>query len=133
MNRYIIDAGVLALYFAGDRRAKKYIDRILRGIDEGYVCEVNLAEFYYKTGEILGEDIAEIRYLSIRNSRIKQIPAQGELTRQAAKYKIRYRRKISLADAYLLALAKKVKGTVLTTDERLKEILKDRCICFKIE
>lgn len=37
--------------------------------------------------------------------------------------------------AYLLALAGKVKGTVLMSDERPKEVLEDESICFclKIE
>ncbi len=43
-----------------------------------------------------------------------------------------YRGKISLADAYLLALAKTVNGIVLTTDRRIKDILKSKCIHFKI-
>ncbi|MCY0867863.1 MAG: type II toxin-antitoxin system VapC family toxin [Desulfurococcus sp.] len=133
MSRYVIDAGVLALYFAGDERVKNYMDRVLRGIDEGYICEVNLAEFYYKTGEILGVEVADIRYISIRNSRIKLVPVQGELTRQAAKYKIMYGRKISLADAFLIALAKKINGIVLTTDKRIKEVLEDKCIYFSID
>jgi len=132
-NKYVVDAGVLALYFSGDSRVKKYIDNIQRGVAEGYLCEVNLAEFYYKTAEVLGEDVAEIRYASIRNSKIKQVPASGELTRQAAKVKLKYRDKVSLADAYLITLARIVNGIVLTTDRRVKEILRDKCKYFPIE
>jgi len=130
--KYIIDAGALALYFAGDERVKEYFVEILKGKAEGYICEVNLTEFYYKTIEKIGEETANIRYISIRNSPIKQIPAEGELTRQAAKTKLKYKGKISLADAYLIALTNQTKGIVLTTDKRVKEILKDKCKYFKI-
>ena len=50
-SRYIIDAGALTIYFASNERVKRYIDQILRGEAEGYICEINLAEFYYKTAE----------------------------------------------------------------------------------
>lgn len=131
--KYVLDAGVLALYFAGDERVKKYVDRILRGDAEGYVCEVNLAEFYYKTAEKLGLDEADIRYEAIRASPIKQVPAAGSLTKEAARIKLTYRRQISLADAYLIALARQVKGKVLTTDSILKKILKDKCILLEVK
>ncbi len=131
--KYVLDAGVLALYFAGDERAKKYVDHILRGDAEGYVCGVNLAEFYYKTAEKLGLDEADIRYEAIRASPIRQVPAAGSLTKEAASIKLTYRRQVSLADAYLIALARQVKGKVLTTDSILKKILKDKCILLEVK
>ena len=66
-SKYIIDSGVLALYFAGDQRVKKYFDEIFRGSSEGYLCEINLAKFYYKSAEKLGIDAADVRYEAIRN------------------------------------------------------------------
>jgi len=131
-SRYVIDAGALALYFAGDQRVKKYFDEILQGASEGYLCEVNLAEFYYKTAEKLGVDAADIRYEAIRASPIKQVPVKGELTREAAKVKLRYGGKVSLADAFLIALARWVGGVALTTDPVVKSILKSRCKFFEV-
>ena len=131
-SKFILDASVLALYFAGDGRVKKYFDEILRGTSEGYLCEVNLAEFYYKTAEKIGIDAAEIRYEAVRASPIKQVPAGGELVRVAAKVRLKYRGKVSLADAFLIALANQVGGTVLTTDPAVKEVLKSRCKLLEI-
>ncbi len=51
--RYVVDAGALALYFVGDEEARRYISEIIGGEAEGYICEVNLAELYYKTAEKL--------------------------------------------------------------------------------
>jgi len=131
-NKYIVDAGVLALYFAGDKKVKKYFDDIFRGNATGYLCEINLAEFYYKSAEKLGTDTADIRYEAIRNSPIKQVPVENELVRKAAKIKLKYRNKISLADAFLIALTRQVKGIALTTDPTIKEILKNKCKLFQI-
>ncbi len=131
-NKYVIDAGVLALYFAGDHEVKKYFDEILHGISEGYLCEINLAEFYYKTAEKLGVESADIRYEAIRTSPIKQVPVEGELTREAGKIKLKYRGKISLADAFLIALTYQVKGVALTTDPSIKNILRSKCRLFKV-
>ena len=131
-NKYVIDAGVLALYFAGDQRVKKYFDEIFQNVSEGYLCEVNLAEFYYKTAEKLGIDTADIRYEAIRASPIKQVPVKGELTKEAARIKLRYRGRVSLADAFLIALTQMIGGIVLTTDSTIKEILRNKCRLFEI-
>lgn len=131
-NKYVIDAGVLALYFAGDQRVKKYFDEIFQNVSEGYLCEINLAEFYYKTAEKLGIDTADIRYEAIRASPIKQISVKGELTKEAARIKLRYRGRVSLADAFLIALTQIVGGIVLTTDSTIKEILRSKCKLFEI-
>jgi len=131
-TKYVIDAGALALYFAGDEKAKSYIDRILDGKAEGYMCEVNLAELYYKMASIHGRELADIKYEAIRESPIKLVPAAGELTRQAELVKLTYRRRISLADAYLIALARHVRGSVITTDTTIKSILRDRCVLLEL-
>ncbi len=60
------------------------------------------------------------------------MPAAGELTREEARIKLAYRRKVSLADAYLIALTRQVKGRAVTTDPIIKEILKDKCILLKV-
>ncbi|HDN75559.1 MAG TPA: hypothetical protein ENG05_00325 [Acidilobales archaeon] len=88
-----------------------------------YLCEVNPTEFYYKTAEKLSIDVVDMRYEAVRNSPIIQVPVEGELARDGAKVKLKYRGKIPPADAYLIAL---------TTDSRIKEILKDRCKLFEI-
>lgn len=130
--RYVIDTGALALYFSGDPRVKKHFNEILQGTSEGYLCEANLAEFYYKTAEKLGVDAADIRYEAVKNSPISQVPVEGELTREAAKVKLKHRGKVSLVDSFLIALTSQVKGVALTTDPTVKEILKDRCKLFEV-
>ena len=56
--------------------------RITNGKASGFVSDVNLAEFYYKTGQKLGEDTAEARFGLLANSRIGFVPTDREMARQ---------------------------------------------------
>ncbi len=131
--KYLFDAGVLSLYFAGDRRVKKYFDMVFNGEAEGYILEVNLAEFYYKTAQVMGLDAAEIRYRMLRNSEFKFITPSGDATREAAKIKFKNRNRLSLADSFLIATAKTIGAVVLTTDKNLKEVAGEMAIHIKIK
>lgn len=130
-SRFVFDAGAVALYFAGDEKVKQYFLKVFSGDCVGYICEINLAEFYYKTAEKLGLEIAEMRYLMIRNSKIKVIAPDEETTRIAATLKTRYKDQFSLADCYTLATAKVLKTTVVTTDPMISRVKETPTIYFK--
>jgi len=130
--KYIFDAGVIALYFSGDRRIKPYFDEVFNGEAEGYITEINLAEFYYKTAEKLGIETANIRYKMIRKSEIKQILPKGEVSRKAAELKLKYKDKLSLADCFLISQAEDLNAAIVTTDHNIKQIAKNRAIYIKI-
>ncbi len=98
------------------------LDEIAVGNVEGYTCEVNLAEFYYKTCEKLGREVAELRHTSIRHSKISVLALDERLTRIAGGLKCIHRGKLSLADAYISAVTKALGGTLVTTDSRLVEL-----------
>ncbi|NWG09109.1 MAG: PIN domain-containing protein, partial [Nitrososphaerales archaeon] len=87
-----------------------------------YTCETSMAEFYYKTCEKLGREVAEVRHMSIRHSKMSILATDERLTRIAGGLKCIHRGKLSLADAYILAVAKMLGGTLVTTDPRLLEI-----------
>lgn len=116
----VLDSGVLTLHFAGDPRVKGYYDEIAEGQVTGFVSEVNLAEYYYKTCQKLGRETADSRYYMLRASKLL-IANDEPLTRSAALEKCRQRLDLSLADCFALALAKREKGTLLTTDRELKK------------
>lgn len=88
---------------------------------EGYTCEINIAELYYKTCEKLGREAAEVRNASIRHSKISILPLDERLTHAAGSLKCIYRDRFSLVDAYILAATKMLGGTLITTDSRLVE------------
>lgn len=51
---YILDVGVLALYFAGNKTSKECIDRAYSGEAVVLMCEINVAEFLYNHARVLG-------------------------------------------------------------------------------
>jgi len=120
MKVSVFDAGILTLHFAGDRRVTDFFSRVDSGQIAGLVSEVNLAEYYYKTCQKLGRDAADSRYYMLRSSKLRIVQDEA-LTRQAGLEKCRTQLDLSLADCFALALAKREKGSLLTTDSELRK------------
>ncbi len=96
------------------------------------MSSVNLSEFYYKTCQVLGRDVAEIRYYQSRRTRLTIVETDEELSKQAGMEKCKHRMKLSLADCYALALAKQFKSTILTTDKELAKADGVSTLLFKV-
>ena len=122
IKKYVLDAGVLPLYFAGREDVKSYINELYDGKAEAYMCEVNVAEFLYNYARVFGWEAAIVKHSLLRNSPITFVEVNEELTLEAAKLKHRYYKVLSLADCYLIALAKKKKATIVTTDKNVEEV-----------
>ncbi len=122
MRRYVVDAGVLFLHFIDDERVRPYFDEVSQGRAQGFICDVNLAEYYYKTCEKLGKEVADVRYHQIRGSDVGSIATDEELTMKSGEKKCKYRGKLSLADCFSLALSELKKATLLTTDSELAKV-----------
>jgi len=121
MKKYVIDTGVLFLHLIDDERVRPYFKEINEGRAKAFICDINLAEYYYKTCEKLGREVADVRYNQIRVL-MNPVSTNQDLTREAGKIKCKYRDKLSLADCFALALSK-IKGAILlTTDSDLAEI-----------
>jgi len=132
MRRYVVDAGALFLYFIDDERVKPYFDEVVQDRAQGFICDVNLAEYYYKTCEKLGKDIADVRYHQIRGSDVGLIATDEELTRKAGEKKCKYKGKLSLADCFCLALSELKKATLLTTDSELAKVKEVKAKYFPV-
>ena len=120
----IFDTGVLIQYFADNPSATIHVNRVLRGQEEGLTTHLVLTELYYKTNEKHGVETARIRFAAVANSKIKVIATNDSLAMEAAQLKSR-NSFLSLSDAYIAALTKEYRGTLLTTDvalERVKEL-----------
>lgn len=122
MKRYVLDAGALFLHFIGDDRVKPYFDEVAQGRAQVFICDVNLSEYYYKTCEKIGKEIADVRYHQVRGSNVESIATDEELTWKAGEKKCKYRGKLSLADCFSLALSELKKATLLTTDSELAKV-----------
>ncbi|HYB02956.1 MAG TPA: PIN domain-containing protein [Nitrososphaerales archaeon] len=117
-----LDTGVFTLYYIDERQGKDTLESIFRGDLMGHTCELNLAEYYYKTCENAGREIAEITQRAIRTKPIHVHSPEQDLSMIAASLKCDYRGKISLVDSYILAVSKKHDCRLITTDPVLKEI-----------
>jgi len=118
---YLLDAGFVALHYSGNAKAKPYFDRILSGKARGLISEVNLAEFYYKTGQKKGLQTADTWYNQVRQAGFQIISPDYTITKNAGIWKIN-RRDISLADCFALATLKEHADILLTTDSILGSI-----------
>ena len=121
-NRYTFDTGPLLLYFGEDLRVKKLLDEIRHRRATGSTCETNLAELYYKTCEKLGRETARIRYVSTRRSGLSVVAPDESLSRLAGELKCQHRGKLSLVDAYIVAVAITERSTLITSDSRISEL-----------
>jgi len=132
VKKYVFDAGVLALYFAGRQDAKRFVDEVYGGKAKAYMCEVNVAEFLYNYARVFGWEAALVKHSLLRESPITIVEVGEELTVAAAKLKLKYYNLLSLADCYLIALAKLYKATIITTDSRVKEVREAPTILLEV-
>jgi len=128
--KYVIDTGVLSLFFAGDERVRPFFAQIQSGRAQGYVSSINLAELYYKVCQKLGQETAVVRFHQAQTI-LESVETDGELAKAAGLNKCRYGN-LSLADAFAAALAEKLGGTLLTTDEALLKIKEIRVKNFEV-
>jgi predicted nucleic acid-binding protein len=124
----IIDTGILTLFFSGDLRVQPFFRNVERGGKRAYVTSINLSEYYYKTCETLGEEIAVLRYHQCREL-LDIVETNRELSLSAGKEKCHRRSNLSIADCFALAATKSLNGTLLTTDPELGKV-KDADVRF---
>lgn len=99
---------------------RRYFESIRLSEAQGFICEVNLAEFMYTYARRFGWDAARTKVRLIRGSRISFPVIDEEVTEQAARLKLLYNH-LSLGDCYLLAMAISLDSSVLTTDGGLRD------------
>ncbi len=132
MKRYVYDAGALGLLLAGDARFRGFVAEVSRGQASAHASVVNVAEFYYKTGQKLGAETAETWFVRIVNSNLAVEAADSDLAREAGLYKMRYREILSLADCFAAAETLRRRGVLLTTDGDLKQVKEIDVRYFKV-
>ncbi len=130
MTSFVFDTGALSLFYADDERLRPLVDKIHGERAQGLLSSVTLCEFYYKTCQSLGRDVATLwsRQLS---ERMQVVGADLELSLSAGLEKCR-NNKLSLADSYALALSKRVGGILLTTDSELAKSKESRARYFEV-
>ncbi|OFV97055.1 MAG: hypothetical protein A3H28_11160 [Acidobacteria bacterium RIFCSPLOWO2_02_FULL_61_28] len=119
----VLDAYGLLAYFQGEAGEETMIEVFLSAKRSGrllLLSTVNWGEVFYSTLRTFGSGRAEeIAYL-ISRLPIEIIPADLELTRQAAVFKAS--KKMSYADCFAAALAKLRKAELVTGDREFRQV-----------
>jgi predicted nucleic acid-binding protein len=121
-NNYVFDTGPLYLYFTDDKKVNEPFREVIRGSASGSTTELNLAELYYKTCEKIGREAALLRYISLRKGSVDVVRPDDVLTRIAGELKCSHAGQLSLTDAYTIALARRERAELFTTDPRIARL-----------
>ena len=126
----VFDAGVLSIWYSGDRRPRAFFQAVEEGRSRGHISGVNLAEFYYKTCQKVGRQSADTWYYQAVESGLLVSSGEG-IDRSAGLEKCRHPT-LSIADCFALALAKREGALLLTTDGELAKVREVRAKHFTV-
>ncbi len=79
------------------------------------MCEINIADSLYNYARVFGWEAVD-----------------ESLTLGAAKTKLKHYNILSLADSYLIALARRLKATIITTDQSVYNVARTRTILLHV-
>src|SRR2546428_13241413 len=106
MTSFVFDTGALSLFYADDERLRPLIDKIHGGGARGLLSSVKLCEFYYKTCQSLGRDVATLCSRQL-GERMQVVGAVLDLSLSAWMVKCR-NNIISLTDSIEFALSMRI-------------------------
>jgi len=121
MTKHVIDAYAWIEYLDGTDEGRK-VRQILENNDETFTCAVTLAEVVSKIAR-MGKDSKTAYDVLLSNSQI--VSVDEELSLQAGLLHCEMRKTekdFGLADAYILAAARKLKAKILTGDPHFKSL-----------
>ena len=121
MSKYVIDAYAWIEYLDGSEAGHK-VSALLEKADEICTCAMTIAEVVSKVAR-KGKDVQVAYDVLLSNSHIVNV--DEELSLQAGLLHFEMRKTVKdfgLADAYVLATARKLKSKVLTGDAHFKNV-----------
>ena len=123
MANRVLDSWALIAFFEDEPAAgavEEILDQANRDKHRLYLSAVNWAEIYYNTMREVSREAAEAQAQMID---VVGVGDDLKLARQAAVFKATYR--LSLADAFAVALAKEKKADLVTGDPEFKALGKE--------
>jgi predicted nucleic acid-binding protein len=121
MTKHVIDAYAWIEYLDGSPLGKK-VASIIEDNDEIYTCAVTLGEVVSKVAR-KGKDAKVAWDVLMSNSQIVTVDEELSLQAGILHCEMRKAQKdFGLADAYILATARKLKSKILTGDPHFKEL-----------
>ena len=117
----VLDSWAVLAHFQGESAGESVAELVAQTLERGRVVAmsvVNACEVWYTAARAGTPAEADDVILELRRWGVEIIDADWPLTREAALLKSRYR--ISLADAFALALAKHHRAELVTGDPEFK-------------
>lgn len=122
MTRYVVDAYAWIEYLKGSESGSKLKAVVDHDDSEVYTCAVTIAEVVSKVAR-KGQDVAGAYDVLLSNSQVVRV--DEELSRETGLVHAEMRKTekdFGLADAYVLATARKLKLKVLTGDLHFRNV-----------
>ena len=122
----VLDSWAVMAYLEDEPAAEHVADIIADAHDEHLplmMTVVNLGEVWYIIARETSEAEAERSIVELRQLGIEIVPADWQLTREAAGFKAKH--KMSYADCFAAALAKQKKAHLVTGDREFKQVEQD--------
>lgn len=123
---YILDSFALLAYLEGEEG----MDRVQGKLDDAakdrchvYMCIINLGEVLYTVEREQGLPKAHETFSAVQQLAIEVLPADNQTVLDAAHIKANHA--LSYADAFAVACAQKMKGTLITGDREFEAVEKE--------
>jgi predicted nucleic acid-binding protein len=122
MSKYIIDAYAWIEYLRGSRAGEQVKAVFEEENNEVYTCAVTIAEVVSKTARE-GQNVEVAYSILLNNSQVVNVDEEVSRTAGSLHAEMRMSEKdFGLADAYVLATARKLKSKVLTGDLHFRSV-----------
>ncbi len=121
----VFDSFALLSFFHKEKgwdKVKDILERLLFEEERGLLSRINWGEFYYIIRRRVGRVKAEEALALLEQLPIEIVPVDDQLVKEAADIKAEY--PVAYADAFCIALARRVKGCVITGDPEFKVVEK---------
>ncbi len=120
----VLDSWGVVAFFEDEQPAAEKMEEILAEAHEAgvtlLITTVNLGEAWYSLARAYTEKQADQALAQLRQMGVEVVPADWDLTYQAAQFKVRGN--ISFADCFAVALARSKKAEVVTGDKEFKQV-----------
>jgi len=123
---YILDSCAIITLFKEEEGSEKVKDLLNQSIQQEidlYLPIIQFGEILYIIEKYLGEEIKNEVRAQIKASRIRIANIDENLTEEAAHYKAQGG--ISYPDCFVIAIAKKFNGVILTKDKEFRKFQKE--------
>jgi predicted nucleic acid-binding protein len=123
MDAYVLDTFALMAHFQGEPRGSAVKALLAQALDERVALSVSLisaGELFYMTWRKRDADRAKSVWADLQRLPISVVPVNEARVLSAARLKATHR--VSYADAFSIALAQELDGTVITGDPEFKNV-----------